>query len=124
MTQSAKVTLMNPVLAVNDLQSSLDYFQNALGFKVTWTWGEPAVRAGIALDGFELQLDASGGGPTGISVIFFHVTNLEEYYESCVMNGANIELEIADRSFNVRDFRVLDPSGNRLGFGAPLDTDQ
>ncbi|MBQ4835819.1 VOC family protein [Pseudoalteromonas luteoviolacea] len=124
MTQSAKVTLMNPVLAVNDLQLSLEYFQNALGFTVTWIWGEPTIRAGVALDGFELQLDASGGGPTGISVIFFHVTNLDEYYESCVSNGANIELEIADRSFNVRDFRVLDPSGNRLGFGAPLNTEQ
>ena len=118
----AKAILMNPVLAVDDIESSIAYFQNTLGFKVTWVWGEPTVRAGIALDGLELQLDSSGNGPTGISVVFFHMKNLDEYYKSCQLKGANIELELEERSFKVRDFRVLDPSGNRLGFGEPLNT--
>lgn len=116
----SKLVLMNPVLAVSDISSSISYFQDKLGFVMTWSWGEPLVRAGVSKDGYELQLDASGSGPTGISVVYFHTNNVAEYYEQCIERGATIELRLEERSFGMRDFRVLDPSGNRLGFGEPV----
>ena len=36
-----KLTLMNPVLAVNNIENNIAYFKDILGFEVTWIWGEP-----------------------------------------------------------------------------------
>ncbi len=66
------LSAMSPVLAVNDLQVALDHYRDVLGFEVTWTWGDPASRAGVARDGFELQL-AAQYGPPGTSVVYFQV---------------------------------------------------
>ena len=116
----ATLTLMNPVLAVDDIEASVAYYQDKLGFDKTWSWGEPIVRAGVARNGYELQLDGSGTGPTGQSVVYFHMDNLDEYYESCVGSGAIIESELTEQIFGVRDFRVVDLSGNKLGFGEAI----
>ncbi|MEE9207347.1 MAG: glyoxalase superfamily protein [Gemmatimonadota bacterium] len=112
------LSAMSPVLAVNDLQVALDHYRDVLGFEVTWTWGDPASRAGVARDGFELQL-AAQYGPPGTSVVYFQVNRVDDYYQRCLHRGASIEHELADRPWLMRDFRVLDPSGNKLGFGQP-----
>ena len=114
------LTLMNPVLAVDDIEASVAYYGEKLGFDKTWSWGEPIVRAGVARNGYELQLDGSGTGPTGLSVVYFHMDNLADYYASCVQNDAIIESELVEQPFGVCDFRVLDLSGNKLGFGEAI----
>ena len=114
-----RLTMMNPVLEVADLDAARAYYRDALGFRVTWTFGDPPVRCGVARDGHELQLAAADGTPAS-SVVLFHVDGVDELYERCRAGGATIETEIGDRPFGLCDFRVLDPSGNKLIFGAPL----
>ncbi|MBM4015630.1 MAG: bleomycin resistance protein [Planctomycetes bacterium] len=76
-------------------------------------------RAGVSLDDVEIQLDGSGlGAPPGPSVVYCHMTGVDDYYAACRARGATIAMELADRPWGMRDFRVLDPSGNRIGFGA------
>jgi hypothetical protein len=45
------------------------------------------------------------------------MTGVEEYYRACIERGALIQYGLVERPWGMRDFRVLDPSGNRLGFG-------
>ena len=33
------------------------------------------------------------------------------------MTGAKIAVPLAERSYGMRDFRIVDPSGNELSFG-------
>ena len=108
---------MNPVFGVNNIEQDMAYYKDILGFEIAWTWGDPIVRSGVKRDGYEIQLDASEGGPTGKSVIYFHISNIETYHDICQKNGANLELALGERCFGMRDFRVLDLSGNQLGFG-------
>lgn len=115
-----KLVSINPVFAVENIKESNTYCQDKLGFINTWCWGEPPARAVVVLGGLEIQLDASKGGPTDKSVVFFHVNNVQAYFDSCVRNGAIIELPLEDRLFGVRDFRVQDLFGNRMGFSEPL----
>jgi len=119
MNNSPKITLMNPVFAVTNLRKSIDYYRNALGFEIAWEWGDPLVRAAVSVQGYEIQLDESGSGPSGTSVLYFHIKNVDEYFSACSKNGAIVELELEERSFKMRDFRVLDLDNNRLGFGEP-----
>ena len=115
------VTQVFPVFAVRDLGEALRYYCDVLGFSEAWKWGDPPHRAGVRLDQVEIQLDAAGlGAPPGSSVAYCLMTGIQAYYEACCRRGATVFLELAARSWGVRDFRVVDPSGNRLGFAELL----
>lgn len=78
-------------------------------------------RAGVSLDGVEIHLDAANqGAPPGPSVIYCHMNDVRTYYEACRANGVSFVFELTEREWGMRDFRVEDPSGNRLGFASAL----
>ena len=116
-----RVTKLFPVFAVKDLDEALAYYTGKLGFSIAWRWGDPASRAGVALGDIEIQLEAAGlGAPPGPSVVYCHMTDVDGFYEACRGRGASIAMDLGDRPWGMRDFRVVDPSGNRIGFGALL----
>jgi uncharacterized glyoxalase superfamily protein PhnB len=110
-----------PVFAVRDLTEALEYYTDCLGFTISWTWGEPVSRAGVALDDVEIQLEGAGlGMPPGPSIVYCHMTGVDAYYEVCRARGASIAMDLGDRPWGMRDFRVVDPSGNHIGFASAL----
>ena len=36
-----------PVVATSDVAGTVRYFEQTLGFKQQWTWGDPPVYAGV-----------------------------------------------------------------------------
>ena len=116
-----RVTKLFPVFSVRDLSEALDYYRDKLGFTISWTWGDPVSRAGVALDDVEIQLEAAGlGAPPGPSVVYCHMTGVNAYYEACRGRGPIVAMELTDRPWGMRDFRVVDPSGNRIGFASAV----
>jgi uncharacterized glyoxalase superfamily protein PhnB len=121
MSRGVEFTGIFPILPAEDLEATLEYYRERLGFAVEWRWGDPPVRAGVGRDGVELQLDADRGTrPDHAARVYLHVRGVDAYYESCVESGAQITLPLEDRAFGMRDFRVEDPAGNVLGFGEPV----
>jgi len=113
------ITKAFPVFLVRDLDEALAYYQGRLGFSIAWTWGDPVSRAGVVLDEIEIQLEGGGlGAPPGPSVVYCHIRNLDAYYEACRARGAVLTMELGPRPWGMRDFRTIDPSGNRIGFAA------
>lgn len=49
--------------------------------------------------------------------MYFHVTGVEEYYRQCLERGVSDTSELEVRPWSMNDFRLVDPSGNQLGFG-------
>lgn len=118
-----RVTRVIPILTVRDLDVAIRYYRDRLGFAVAWTWGEPTTRAGVVLDDIEIQLvDDGAGAPPGPSVVYCHMTGVDAFFAECRDRGATFALELGQRPWGARDFRVVDPSGNRIGF-AELDAD-
>jgi catechol 2,3-dioxygenase-like lactoylglutathione lyase family enzyme len=111
-----------PVLAVVDLDAAVAYYADALGFHVTWRWGEPPVRAGVARDAVEFQLVGAGtpGAPLGPAVVYCHMRGVAAYYAACLAYGANIIAPLTTHPFGLSDFRISDLDGNILGFGEPI----
>jgi len=110
-----------PVISVDDLSGALDYYQRVLGFTRDWLWGEPPTVAGLYRDRIELQLAQRGKlGPAGPSHVYLRGSGVDALFEELSGAGVKIHEPIADRPYGLRDFAVLDPSGNRLDFGAPL----
>ena len=114
------VTHIYPVFSVRDMQEALSYYSEKLGFSVRWTWGNPISRAGVSIGQVEIQLDEpDAGAPLPISNAYCHMTDIESYFAECRRRGAAITTELEDRPWRMKDFRVVDPSGNVLGFGEP-----
>ena len=110
-----------PVFAVADLEEAVEFYCAKLGFERVWSFGEPAHRAGVAKDGIEIHLDAQrAGAPPGPSVVYCHMDDAAAYYRELQSRGLTFALELEDRPWGMRDFRIQDPFGNRLGFASKL----
>ena len=111
-----------PILSVTDLPEALDYYERVLGFQVGWKWGEPPRLASVCRDRVELNLSQSGEGKPGPSKVYFQMAGVDAYYDHITIAGAKVAVPIADRPYGMRDFRIVDPSGNELSFGEATST--
>lgn len=107
-----------PVFLVGDLNAAVAFYCDELDFSLAWSWGEPVVRAGVQRDELQLQLiDNPTIGPSGTSCVYCVMSGVDRFYRACVNRGVEIYLELGEREWGMKDFRIVDPSGNRLGFG-------
>lgn len=114
-----------PILSVADLQASLAYYTVVLGFDVAWQWGEPPYLASVFRDRVEVNLSqADAAGPPAASRVYFQVSNVDDYYEQVTSAGAKVDVALDERPYGMKDFRILDPSGNELSFGEAIDIRQ
>lgn len=119
-----KITIdsVTPNLSVEKLADALAFYQQALGFTIAWTWGEPAYLASVCRDQVEIMLGERGkAGPPGTSRTYFRMHGVDAYFERLRAAGVTIAVEIGDREYGLRDFGVRDPSGNQLDFGEVIE---
>ena len=106
-----------PIFTVRDLDEALAYYRDRLGWEIAWVWGEPPVRAGVRLYAVEIQVVCDPTiAPAAASTVYCHMSGVDAYHAACRERGARIFMELGDRPWGARDFRVVDPSGNRIGF--------
>jgi predicted enzyme related to lactoylglutathione lyase len=109
---------VTPVFTVDDLSSALEFYEHKLGFSVAWTWGTPPDRASVRRGNVEITLSTRGlVDEHGPSRVFIQLTDIDDYFNSVVASGAKIDVPIGDREYGMRDFHLIDPSGNHLSFG-------
>jgi catechol 2,3-dioxygenase-like lactoylglutathione lyase family enzyme len=122
-TEKSRITSLAPQFLVDDLERSIAYYRDALGFTFDEPWG--GFYAIGRIDGLELHLkeapknlterqhrrenehlDASAG-----------VLGIEALYGQYVASGAKILKPIAATSWGTKDFYVEDPDGYIISFG-------
>jgi catechol 2,3-dioxygenase-like lactoylglutathione lyase family enzyme len=114
-----------PVLHVSDVEKSLDYYRNALGFEESFRYG--TTYAGVQHGSVSLHLAIGGGEynrPIGASNVYFFLDSpaaVDAYYAEVVARGAKTDKEPQDYPYAMRDFAVFDPDGNILTFGADTE---
>jgi catechol 2,3-dioxygenase-like lactoylglutathione lyase family enzyme len=110
---------VTPRLPVPDVDEALLFYQEKLGFLVGWKWGNPVSHANVCRDAISLDLIANPEGRRGPALAYIQVSGVDSYFSE--LRERNVELgDLADRPYGMRDFEVVDPSGNRLAFGEPL----
>lgn len=106
-------------LAVSDILAAVDFYTNKLGFRSSFTWGDPPSFAGVNLGNEQMFLEQGTPNPKGCSV-YFVVGNADELFEFQRANGVEVVEEPGDRHYGLRDYRVRDLHGYLLGFGHHL----
>jgi catechol 2,3-dioxygenase-like lactoylglutathione lyase family enzyme len=121
---------VEPSLFVTDFQRALDFFTGKLGFKVAFTYGDPAFYGQVVRDAAPLNLrhvdrpvlDRSGG-PDLLSVSIW-VSNAKQLFME--FQGRDIPFHQTLRrepwhGQGQGGFIVSDPDGNLISFGGRTD---
>jgi predicted lactoylglutathione lyase len=103
-----------PILRVQNLQASLDYYTNRLGFKVDWQ--EPAVMASVSRDRASVMLCQGAQGNPG-TWVWVGVEDCSALFEEYTASGATIGLPPTNYEW-AYEIHVEDPDGHVLRFGS------
>jgi uncharacterized glyoxalase superfamily protein PhnB len=108
-----------PIFQVANLQRAIDFYTRVMGFELGWTAGEPLDRASFCRDSVEITVEVDAAPARAQAYI--QVSGVDAYFETITAAGASVKIPLADRFYGMRDGRVLDPDGNEIHIGEPLE---
>ncbi len=124
------LTGISPVLLVADLDRTVDYFQERLGFDCQ-VYGDPPNFAAADRDAATILLalaaDSERIVPNWKLVdnmwdAYIRVDDVDAVYAEVQERGTGIDYTIYDAPHGFREFGVQDPDGHDIAFGQPLTT--
>lgn len=117
---------IEPILAVPDIQATLDYYDSVLGFIGGWSWGDPAVHGGIRSGPISLQFtkDADLAERARGSWVALFVEATDACFALHVANGAEVVSPIENKPWGLREYTVRDLNGYLLRFGGSQTQDE
>lgn len=112
------------VLAVNDVEKSMKYYVDTLGFKLNlmaddWRF--------LSMGAFRVML---GECPEEVPAsethnhsyfAYVNVTGIDELFSNIKSGGANFTQELSDKPWGMREFGVVTPDGHRIMFGQDIE---
>lgn len=122
---SGKLTGSAPILAVNDVKISAEYYRDKLGFTITNVFGAPAYFAIIQRNNLSMMFAKAPKDKIvpnwkiveKTSNVYFWVNNIDELYEEFINNGADIDYELYTTPYGIREFGINDPDDYDIAFG-------
>ncbi len=119
-----------PQFVVKDVEASVAFYSAALGFNVDYRNGEPPQYAVVCRDEVYIHLSAPDhpAFAAGAGSVFIVVSGIDQLWsriETSFPEAVHGELEDRDygQSIRFRVFCLVDPDGNILRIGEPLDAD-
>ncbi|QOZ54477.1 VOC family protein [Bradyrhizobium sp. CCBAU 53338] len=111
------------VFVVSDIDASLAYYRDVLGFQVTFEYGAPLSYACLCRDEVALHLLAAMAtkrlpGHGGLCIF---VRDVDRLYDEVSARGARLINQPGDRDYGMRDFDAVDADGNQVTFGMGTD---
>ena len=118
-----RLTSLAPQLLVDDLERSIAFYRDHLGFHFDDPWG--GFYAIGRRDGFELHLKCAPEDPEERASrrenlhldAAVGVVGIEELYRQLVERGVSILKPLEPTPWGTLDFYLEDPDGNVLNFG-------
>jgi DNA-binding transcriptional MerR regulator/catechol 2,3-dioxygenase-like lactoylglutathione lyase family enzyme len=107
-----------PQLPVTDLDRSVAYYQEALGFRLAWRTADGS-QAALASGDIEMLLLVpwAGDSPPPAQSAYVYVEDPDALCAEYQQAGADIADPVASRPYGMRDFVVRDPDGHRFILG-------
>lgn len=123
--------MIMPIMTVNDVEASISFYQNMLGFRhdmsMADTDGKPVfaiVGLGAAVFGLGNDPENSSKPPYAPGVQFMvylpEDQNIDTYYAGVKAKGVTIDEELTDTYWGDRTFSIHDPNGYWLTFAVTV----
>ncbi len=111
------------VLAVSDIQASVDYFVDALGFTRDFIYGDPPFYAGVFRGpvAIHLQGPKATERPAGGGSVYLFCGDARAAHAEFTERGARVTASPEARDYGLVDFIVLDPDGNQLIWASDVE---
>lgn len=118
-TTIPRMTGQEPILAVPDVATAVQYYRDVLGFNEIWQWGEPPVHGGARRDeiGFQFTRNPEVTAATQGQEFYITVQNVAVLAQQHAEQGAEIIEALQNRPWGMREYIVRDLYGYRLRFG-------
>jgi len=123
-----QLTGVSPVLLVSDLDASVAFYRDLLGFTCE-VHGEPPNFAVVKRDNAILLLALAPADAKLVPHwhvvekmwnVYVRVDNADAVYADVQARGCPIDYSLYDAPHGFREFGVTDPDGYDIGFGQPL----
>lgn len=112
----ARMGAITPILKVTDLDASLAYWVDVLGFAIGWRDdGIVGLRRGDA----PVLLSRDGQGHVG-TWLWIAVSDADALHDELRAKGARIRVPPTNYPWGSRELHVFDPDGHVLRFGSDL----
>jgi len=107
-----------PELPLSDVAAGVAHYRDVLGFDVNYQQANLGV---MDRDSMRVLLIGRTDRHTGIGSCSFYVADADALHAELVTKGANVQGEPVSYPWGLREFRVLDPEGNRLSFAQTFE---
>jgi hypothetical protein len=121
MDQEHFILSARPNLEAKDVPALALWLEEALGFTIEVTMGDPINFAIVKHSGGASMALVGSDSPAipSVPACYLMVTGVDHLHEQCLLSGADTTVP-NDRPWGLRDFVVEAPSGHLLALGQPV----
>ena len=114
---------MQPMMHTRDLQGSIAFYRDTLGFGVDATWpldGEPTWAA-LSHGAAHFMITTADTEPALTGRLYFYPHDVDEYFADVSSRGARVIRGPETMEYGMYEFSLEDPNGYLLSFGQPAE---
>lgn len=123
MNKKADLFGIGPVFPVEDIQASVDFYHNKLGFDIDFVMGEPPTHGSVTRCKVGIQftkVTQPYNAKEYPGWMYFFVSNINMLFKEYKNKQISITRDLKDHGHGMREFEIEDPNGFRLRFGQYL----
>ncbi|WP_282089220.1 VOC family protein [Aquimarina algiphila] len=108
------------VLPVSNIDESIEFYTNKLGFEVIFSWNTPIDYVIIKREKIKIHLTLKEGYEKGEFIhtnIYVFVNDIQRLHEEYTSNQVAFHRDLNDQRYGMADFDVMDLDGHVLTFG-------
>ena len=108
------------IFASSDIEATLSFYKDVLGFESTWTWGDPPTFGSATLGGVTIMFNLQSELAAKVKghQHWVKVEEVDDLYRLHRANGATVVQEIEDKPWGAREYVVEDLNGYHLRFAS------
>ena len=128
--ETLRLREISPSLTVNDLQASIAWYRDVVGFMVGETWEHEGKVAGASLKAGNVYINLSQDDwakgrdrvkGEGFRIYLTTGQDIDEIADAIKARGGRLASEPADQPWGARTFNLVDPDGYKLTFSAATE---
>lgn len=113
---------VEPVLAVTDVNETVMYWDNVLGFSNKWTWGEPPVHGAVSWQKAFIQFTHNPelAKLSKGNSIWIRLRHIEALYDFHQKKNTEIVAPLENKPWGMAQYTLRDINGYFIHFAAPM----